>query len=83
MWPILLEKLPFILMVLLVLFLLLTFFPIVYFLIIVVPFLMLKTAYHSLVKYIHEHNLWWDIPLFLIIILSIILVILLFNGYRY
>ena len=83
MLQILLEKLPFILMVLLVLFLLLTFFPIVYFLIIVVPFLMLKTAYHAVVKYIHERNLWWDIPLFLIIILFFILVILYLNGYRY
>ena len=81
--PIILDNISFILLIVLIFLLLFFFFPIAFFICFVVPFLILKTVYHAFVKHMHEHSLWWDIPFVLIIILSIIMVILYFNGYRF
>jgi hypothetical protein len=83
MVQILLDNFPLVLLLVVIFFLLFNFFPIVFFLCFVVPFLILKTGYHSLVKYFHEHSLWWDIPLILIIVLSFLLIVFYASGYRY
>lgn len=59
------------------------FFPIAFFLTIVVPFLMLKKVYQNFVVFMNKHNLWWELPIFVVFILLIILVVLYYNGYRY
>ena len=82
MWEIFIDKLPLIIIVVAVFLVLFFFFPLVFFLCVALPFLILKTGYHAFVKHMHEHSLWWDIPLILAIILSIVFVILFLNGYR-
>lgn len=82
MWPIFLDKLPLILILIAIFLIMFFFFPIVFFLCVALPFLIIKTGYHALVKHMHEHSLWWDIPLVLAFVLFIALVVLYLNGYR-
>lgn len=83
MWEIFIDKLPLIIIVAVIVLVLFNLFPIVFFFCFVVPFLALKTVYHAIVKYVHEHSLWWDIPLLLAAILFIILIVSYLYGYRW